>query len=494
MKRTISLSLVALLLALSLASCSGDSSTTDISKTADTTSSGADTTVETTESRAVPDLPETDFDGATVTTLTWETVYSNIMNDFWATEQTGEPLNDAVYARNEYVAEKYNFSLEHVTSQRANFRSAANTAILANEDIYSILNGSIDDANYFAQNGYLYDLNSLDFIDLDKEWWDQRANEHLSIKGKIFYALGDINTMDNSQTWGFLFNKNVADDFGIDNLYQLVRDGEWTLDEMYSMMQTVSGDTNGDGVQDEKDRWGLLSEAYNYYMHFLGTGGLVAQKDENDIPYLSLDSERTIASLEKIHGIMNDRSTAFNAHHWSHIAAKSIFTDHFIPMFSNDQVLFWFTGIGNTYLDLREMESPFGILPTPKYDEAQDEYYNGIHLTWGTCVNIPISCADSERSAFILEALAAESVNTVTPAYFDIIYANKGVRDEESLEMVDIILDTRMYDIGYINNWGDVAGMFTNILSSSDMVFPSMYAAKESAIIAAMDKMIENYN
>lgn len=65
---------------------------------------------------------------------------------------------------------------------------------------------------------------------------------------------------------------------------------------------------------------------------------------------------------------------------------------------------------------------------------------------------IPKSAPDTERTGLILEALAAESRYTVIPAYYDIAFKDSG--EEESVDMLDIIFSSRVYDLGELYQFG----------------------------------------
>lgn len=481
----------ALLLSFVLTGCSGGGG-----ENAEVTAAAADATetntepAETEPELAVPDLPDNDFGGKVFSVLTWSRADTKVQDDFIAEELDGEPLNDAVYQRNSTIKERYNFEIACIEETRANFQNTATKGILSGDDLYAVINGGVSTAcTVLARSGYIFDLNSLNYIDLENRWWDQRCNSDLSVGGRRYIGMGDICTMDNSQTWAFIFNRKLAEDFSLGDMYKLVYDGGWTLDAMCGMMQKSAADLNGDGVFDQLDRWGLMTENYNYYMQFLGAGELVAKKDKDDMPYLTLNSPRVSSVLEKVYDIYHGSAgSAFIAEKWMFLASSSVWTEYIIPMFADDRALFYFTGIGNTFKHLRDMESEFGIIPTPKYDEAQEEYYNGISASWATCVVIPVTCQAPDDSAFFLEALCCESLNTVTPAYFDIIFEGKAVRDTESIAMVDLILSTRIFDIGYLNNWGGVTSLFTETVKASSFDFASRYASLESKIQAALEE------
>ena len=132
------------------------------------------------------------------------------------------------------------------------------------------------------------DLNTIESLNFDQPWWDQNAKEDLSIDGKLFFMVGDINTFDNDGTWVMLFNKDLKADLGIeDDLYALARDGEWTFDKFTELCKGVTYDSNRDGVLDEFDTWGFATEKYNVFIHTLAAGENIVRKDENDIPYFS---------------------------------------------------------------------------------------------------------------------------------------------------------------------------------------------------------------
>ena len=490
LKKSICTLLVFLCIVSLLAGCgsSDKPATVDTGKTGEETTAG-----EVTAAKATANLPAMDYGGAEITILTWPSEETWYLDDFIAEGINGEPLNDAVYMRNSTIEEKYNVKLKPIQEGRSTFTTTASNSIMAADDIYAIINGSLDGGENMAQKGYLYDLYSLDYIDLEQPWWDQRFNADMSICKHLFQALGDINKMDDQQTWGFIFNKDMFEDFNLGNPYSIVFDGVWTLDRMYIMMTTVSADLNGDGKMDQNDRWGLETEHANFSYHFLGAGERMVRKDKDDVPYLTLNTERGVMALEKIFEYVHDKSAVFNAQDWGSIAASSIYLEYIIPMFANDQGLFYFTGIGNTYKHLRNMESAYGLLPTPKYDEAQDSYYNTVSAGWGTSVAIPVTCAEPDRSAFLLEALAAESVDTVSPAFYEVIFANKALRDEESMAIAELIFNTRVFDSGFLNKWGKVTELFWNISSGTTMDFTSRYASSESAMQADMEATIALY-
>lgn len=113
---------------------------------------------------------------------------------------------------------------------------------------------------------------------------------------------------------------------------------------------------------------------------------------------------------------------------------------------------------------LRNCEQDFGVLPFPKYDEAQKNYHCIISTGLTPAVSIPITNPNPSQAGLILEAMAYYSVDTVTHAYYDLSLNSRFIRDEESSEMFDIMFANSVYDFGYIIDVGGL-GMILRICS-----------------------------
>jgi len=68
----------------------------------------------------------------------------------------------------------------------------------------------------------------------------------------------------------------------------------------------------------------------------------------------------------------------------------------------------------------------------------------------------------------MLEALQSESAKTVRPAYYDIALKTKYTRDDDSVEMLDLIFNTRVVDIGDTTLCGEIRDGFMAQMFSSN--------------------------
>jgi len=205
------------------------------------------------------------------------------------------------------------------------------------------------------------------------------------------------------------------------------------------------------------------------------------------MPELTMNSERLVGILEKSIMLMDDPSIAFNLH--DNAFGITGYHEGLRTVFEGGRSLF-FGEVIQCVIRLRTMETDFGVIPYPKYDETQENYghyVNGV----ASVLSVPITNTELERTGVIIEALTAKSMYTLKNAYYDVCLEGKFMRDDDSKEMLDIILATRNYDIGYIHNWGNLFDSFRSCIKNGSTDFASAYVTKESAAIQQMEKTID---
>ena len=482
MKKTISFLLLCAMLCAA-AGCASDSGsdTPDTTGNADAT---ADTTpAETETEKILPDLPERDFEGYTFRGMTKGTASSHWSSrDFYAEEITGEAINDAVYNRNATVGEKYNFKMEELGAESGDPVSDARKAVQAGENSFDVILAG-NSINPMITDGMLLDLNAMPYMDMTRPWYDQNANESLSIGHKLFVSCGELNIMDNDATWSILFNKEMAEDLGFDSFYDMVKAGTWTQDVLLSAMEAASIDLNGDGQRDAADQWGNVGEGFDVMGYMIGAGARCFTKDADDMPVFDALSERYVDAYAKASAINDNTDICLT------IAKAGGNWDVLDNVFTEGRCLFSYVGLNRVTL-FRDMEADFGILPTPKFDEAQEEYHNVVS-TWGAnFFAVPKTTEDMERTGIILEALSAESMYTLTPAYYDVTLKTKAARDEKSSAMLDIIFASRVFELGNFYGWGGIFDLPGSQSAAGKTDIVSAVEGKMKTINAAMEKTI----
>ena len=219
--------------------------------------------------RLEPDIPaDANFNGYEfIITCTSNTEYGEAQDDFYAEEITGEPINDARYNRNASVGDKLNIKITDLrgSGSVSEGQTLISNAVKAGTADYDLAMAGGYATSTLAMNNNLYDLNKVPYLNLAAPWWDQVANKDLQVLGQLFYTTGDISTADNDATYCIMFNKQLIDDYNLQNPYDLVYDDKWTMDNFISMAEQVYEDLNGNGIFvtgdknfDTDDRFGAL--------------------------------------------------------------------------------------------------------------------------------------------------------------------------------------------------------------------------------------------
>jgi hypothetical protein len=335
-----------------------------------------------------------------------------------------------------------------------------------------------------AMNGYYLNWNSLPYIDSDKPYWSPGAVLGYSVGDKLLLSLSDMCVSSNDNTHCMLFNKKIHENFQLANIYDLVGDNKWTFDTFREMTRNVASDLDGDGKMTEADQFGYFIGGSSGQLNYLWAGGSqITSKDENNVPYLDMLSERTIAIYDFLYDLRFSDDT-FHYAYW-HLAFAYEF-------FSADKALFMTTQIG-VINDLRNMDTDFGIIPYPKFDEAQQEYGHYVD-GHATLMAVPMTVSNTEKVGIVIEALSYDSFINLVPIYYDTIITNKFTRDEESGEMLDIIYNSRVFDFAYVyDNW-NLAFAFSNMLDAKVQNFTSYYEKQEKAELKQLEKVIAIYD
>ena len=489
-KHSASLFLGCLLAVSALASC-GSTAETPVETAADTASVQTNAPDVTEEPRLTANLPEADFDGYVFRVSHWEHPgwESRACHDIYAEAENGETINDAVYTRNIAVFDRYNFSISLENVPFDELVTRVKNAVSAGDDAYDLAYLRLYEQKNLVSGGYFVDFNTIPNIDLTQPWWDSGCVESLTVDGKLYLAASSINISDENATAGILFNKQLAANNDMDDPYQLVRDGKWTMDKMREMYTGVSKDVNGDGKMGDGDLWGFLGGTDVVACFYIGGGGTVVSRDKDGGLYDSLGSDKNFAIIEKVQALMTDDDNFYN-HHLGTQDLDKTDDNEYRDLFSDGHGLFFWTRMDEV-TTLRSMETDFGILPTPKYDEAQENYISFVSQHIMGLMSVPASASDLNRTGIILEALAAESYYTLTPAYYEVALKTKGSRDDESAEMLDTIFSNRVYDLGEYFNFGSIFDTINTVCQNKNKGIASEYQKKAASFTKALDKWVD---
>ncbi len=446
----------------------------------------AEATGETAPERLFPDLPDFDFEGHLFTVLHYQIgdwPIGGFNRDIYAEQENGDSINDAVFRRNLTVEDKYNIHIQINNVEFNRIKQTITKAVSAGDDSYDLTYVRLYEVPSLISGGFLTDLHKLEYVDFSKPWWDQNSVDDLSINKKLYLVATDINIMDKDATYCILFNKDLAVDYNLPDLYDIVNQKKWTMDKTLELSAGVAADIDGDGKMTKEDLYGILGRYDATGALFRGAGCMLADKDENDIPYITFKSQYNFAVIEKIFDVIYDDG-------YLDLHADKVTEAEFFDMFTEAKGLFCYFTILSVSA-LRAVDLNFGILPIPKYSDEQQQYNNLVSVHWTGLMSVPVSVSNPDRTGIIAEALAAESKYTLQPAYMEINLKGKSIRDEESEDMLNLIFSNRIYDIGDIFNFADFSYQFLCISGTKSRDIASFYEKYETKVQNALDQTIE---
>ena len=435
-----------------------------------TTAGGTDTTTAAAETDRLDELGDKNFGGRTFTILDANDhpdMHVNIPED----SMNGDIINDALYERDNFIAERYGVDFEYVTGMngRTGMESLKQT-VLAGDDAYTmaiapLLGGAI---GAVALEGVLYDLASNDYLSLDQNWWSHLIYDHLRLGGKMYYTTGDISPTMYQMPACIFLNTRLAADYGIETDFcGLVRSGKWTVDELIAVNKDMYTDVNGDNVMDLDDTYGFIHHTLGGFITncLLTTEGVDLATVNGSELTVDIMNERTVNVIEKLKNIIVD-------------IKYSDSNDLLNKTFKEGRALMAYHYVESASQRFRDMKDDFLILPMPKYDEEQDDYHSFVNTWADAFVAIPTT-ADPEFAGFVTEALAFWSYKNIRTKAYDVTYKAKTSRDENSAEMLDYIFNNLYIDFNCIYDFGGTAAALTNVLNGNAGLASELAAIKD---------------
>jgi len=442
-------------------------------------------TEETTTSReqAKDNLPENlRFDGETIRitcrgndSFQWELI----------AEDTGDVVESAIYDRNLAVEERLGITLNVIpgASKQATYMDNVRATILAGTDDFDIVAGAQYKAAQMVLDNCWRNLKNEKYLDFDQPWWDSVYMENLTVDpAQVYMLAGDLTLTKIDWTACIYFNKGIyRDAFGDpDELYRTVLDGGWTLDMLSSLCSDVYQDLNSDGKKDDGDVMGMwLNDRGHTDRITFAMGVRYSERDENGYPNLIFNNERTVRYVEEILKFFHENKGTSYAQ-----GGPETFKNGG-SLFTSSQLL------GSK--DFRDTDLEYGILPWPKLDADQKEYYSGVMDNIALYM-LPATVNDgrAEMLGAVLEAMCAENYRHVIRSYYESALKFKYSDGQLYSNIVDLIHNSATTDIIYVYSYSlnEIGTWMRTLLSDNNPNFASVYKTSEEAVKASLDKLI----
>lgn len=395
----------------------------------------------------------------------------------------GLTIEDAVFTRNSAVEEKYRVNIVEKPVISGEPAKILQDYIMSGDYSYDVIYGwcyklgAAITENYFAD---FYELQNNGTADLTAEYWSPSAIEDLTVGDKLYLCTNDISM--NKLNWAgmLFFNKKLVEDYGVEEylgttLYDLVDSGKWTYDKYLDLIKYVNADLDGNGQITREDVFGLIDG------NGIGEGIASAcgiknvKKSEDGSLVLDIYSEKILDIMNKVSEVYGNKNyvKSFNdiwSEPGSSVPDNMDEWEYARSFFTTDHALF--CG-GSAYItsEFRNMESEYGILPNPKYDENQENYCSNVDVLASifalpSTVRSVGATGSMERTGTILEYMAYKSNEILLPVYYDTLLKGQRLNSPDDSRMLDIVRATVTYDLADAVGLEDVSKLRSQMFQS----------------------------
>ena len=444
-----------------------------------------------------PDLlpDDLDFDGAVISVLHREGLQENECEG-----EMGEAdiVHQAVFERNLRVEARLNIDFNWVPTKSGGLQETKNeivTELSAFTDDYDFILTTNNTILSSGMNAYLWDFNSAMYIDLTQPWWWISCMDEMSFDGVTYnFLVGEMNLTNFHKMSAFYFNTELVEQFlqmTPGDMYDMVDEGKWTLDQLHLMVSKCYFDKNGNTMADVGDIFGMpIAGTETITQLAFSTKFDVYKRFPNGRVEILLNNNRMISVVEKLTKLMHQNKGVYIQ---NSVNGSTGFDGFVITDFTEGKYVFMaqrFTAVCSE--DMRQMETDYGIIPYPTLEEG-DEYVSYIQSS-STCMSVPYAVDQDrfDRVCAVLEALSAEAYRSVTEKFYELALKSKYVRDDyDSPRMIDIIYNTstKYFIDEYNSEAGGIFGIVADSIINQKSV-TTAYASKGEAAQNAINHFI----
>ena len=410
---------------------------------------------------------------------------------------TGEMLPDAVYERNRAVEKQLNVDIVVKTRKGEYLNSVHQIDHQSGMAQYQVIADRTTNKGVMILDNYYYNLNNFEHLDLTKDYWSQGFGEVVTFTkdAKQYLVTGPIAVSLYRSMYATIYNSEALAHKGIDDLYQTIVNGQWTLAVQKAMIENTWADGDGDGKKSEGDYFGLLAgQCVSMDPYFVSSGVELVKKNSETYDWYFDNDEISYAdsvakAVQEI--TLNDSTYCFEK-------AKDLPTSNdIIVKFANNEGLMATILLYSLERCYGEIDFNYGIAPIPKYSTDQTEYRTYVHDAV-TCVGVNSAVKDEddlEAIGAVLEAMAFHSNIFVKEAYFE---KSMGVRyqtDPRSQKILNMMHDSVAFD--FLGTMSSVIDIFRlrdelrPILSSGGSA-ETLLTKNKTLITRALSRTINN--
>ncbi len=434
-------------------------------------------------------LGEYDYGGKTFR------VVSYVTTDFVVPEEDrnqGNLILDAKYKKAQKVSERFNVNFEVVyTGTYQEIDDYVSKTVLAATDEFDLMSGMVMSMGGLVIKNLFLNWYDIEHIDFSKPWWYESNSTNLTYNNKAVLAISHLDYTAVGGAYCLFFNKDMAEAYDLGNLYDVVLDGDWTFDYFTNLIKDIYSD-DGNDMRDTNDVYGMTQStgtAINAYLWAFDNP--VCTKNEEGVPQVSVMTDKVDTIVNSVY----DFCFNTNGVYCDPDGETGGYSEYVTEMFYGKKAIFMQASLATAAGEkMRNFDADYGILPLPKWDENQQDYHTmvgGHH----TALAVPKTVRDTEFVGRIVEAMSAESWKIVTPTLYETALKTRYLRDSESKEVMDIIVEGTQFDFGTVyDNWKGFAFMLQFMMNDRNNNFRSFYATRQANAKAQIKKTVKAFD
>lgn len=354
-------------------------------------------------------------------------------------EENSSAMPTAVYKANSEVEDVYGISITTIPLVDNRDMDTVRALTLSDVDTYDATHMHDCSTATLSLEGFFMDIYDVPNMDPSAPWWPQFSVESLTLNDRMYFIHNFSSYHPAQSTVMMAFNKDIIKRFNMENPYDLVRSGDWTMDKLIEMSTTAYED-DGNGRVDENDVLGIATGGV-LYCWTESFGFEFYEKVSSDSAEIEFNGndEKLIEFLEKFYEWTCTRKNGVLVQ----MGADSM---KGLEIFAKGNTLFTARDLGNMITYILATDIDYGFLPMPKYDETQKDY---VGACTGNPMAIPNNLTDYERAGAIAEAMSYAGYKYLKPAYVDVALKNR-YSDDDSREMIDLAFNNRIISFTYL--------------------------------------------
>ena len=389
--------------------------------------------------------------GGTDAGAPWSQAELTVKKDEWFKQDGfGQTINDSILNRAARIKELYGVDLYWVNARGSNISNLLTTAMADKSERYHIAMPRMLEAQTLVTNQVVYDLSKSLYIDFDDSYFSNMAHEAYTVHGHTFFAAGDFSFLDEQTSYLIFYNVAVSNSIeAFPNLYQKVKDGKWTIDEMINaarLYHNDNGETSGTNVHGDDDTYGFGTTTLAQFFQTSGIQQVSVNKNTNKYE-ITLNNPKVSTLIEKIKTLATEETWARTSWDGGYGAMEAAFKDNRILFYN--EVVQKFDQFGQQSENFK-----VGVLPCPKLDGEQETYYTPCSYQ-STLICIPKTTDDREMSEYFFDVLSWTGQEYIMKAYKEDLKSKMDpATANESMDILETyVFPNLCYDVGYMHSW-----------------------------------------